>query len=361
MRSPLSDEEQTDGQLATDTVNRIANFSRAGIGKPGGKPFFLATGFHKPHTPYIVPEKYFDLYNVSNVSLPPNPLVPTGFKEENWATNNEIEAYTNGGTATAPFDPSVFGFNAPVDEQTARELRHAYFAATSFIDAQVGRVMDALDRYGYRENTVVALWSDHGYHLGDTNSWCKCTNFEKATRNTLMWRVPGQVAASQGRNGRFVEMVDFFPTAIDLVGLPKIAPCAGVDQPPTVMCLQGQSYADEFLPSLALAPSAAPSVPKQHAFSQWPFPAKRSPGGGQFRMGYTVRADDGYRLTQYVPYDVTAFKGNWTDDAHSEDDLELYDYNADPDERHNQAADPKLAGTVRALKAVLKKQYSPGS
>merc|ERR1712226_1714470 len=96
------------------------------------------------------------------------------------------------------------------------------------------------------DSTVVALWSDHGYHLGDTNSWCKMTNFEKATRNTLFWHVPGQPSESQGRNHRLVEMVDFFPTAIDLMGLPTIPKCTGVDQPPTVECLQGSSYADEF-------------------------------------------------------------------------------------------------------------------
>ena len=214
MRSPLTDEEQTDGQLATNTVQRLANFSRDGIGKGGGaKPFFLATGFHKPHTPWIVPSKYFELYDGKEISLAPNRHVPRGFLEENWHYNGnvEIEKFDN---EQAPFNASVFDFNTPVHNQTARELRHAYFAATSFVDAQIGRVMDALDANGYAESTVVALWSDHGYHLGDTNSWCKMTNFEKGTRNALLWKVPGQVAASKGRNNRLTEMVDFFPTVI---------------------------------------------------------------------------------------------------------------------------------------------------
>jgi iduronate 2-sulfatase/deleted-in-malignant-brain-tumors protein 1 len=166
MRSPLSDEEQTDGQLATDTIERLAKFSTAGIGKGDGKPFFLATGFHKPHTPWIVPEKYFDLYDIDKISLPPNPRVPAGFKEENWHANGnmEIEKYFSAwpnpdGSGSKPFDPSAFSFNKPVDNQTARELRLAYFAATSFVDAQIGRVMDALGEYGYMNNTVVALWS----------------------------------------------------------------------------------------------------------------------------------------------------------------------------------------------------------
>lgn len=356
MMSPLSDEEQTDGQLATDTVQRIANLSRDGIGKNNNKPFFLATGFHKPHTPWIVPKKYFDLYDLATISLPPNPRVPLLFKEENWHANGnmEIDKYTNDKEA---FDPSVFSFNNPVNNQTARELRRAYFAATSFLDAQVGRVMDALEVNGYLESTVVALWSDHGYHLGDTNSWCKMTNFEKATRNTLFWRVPGQTAASQGRNTRFVEMIDFFPTAIDLVGLPKIPKCTGVDQPPSVLCLQGDSYADEFLPRASRMQS---STAKQYIFSQWPYPVNQSPGETVYRMGYTVRTADGYRFTQYVPYLIREFKGIWADER-NDDDLELYDYNTDPNETVNQASNPKYSDIVQKLRGVLRQQYDPAN
>lgn len=164
LMSPLADEQQTDGQIATNTISRLTNFSRAGIGKTSGKPFFLATGFHKPHTPYIVPEKYFRLYDLENVSLAPNRFVPKGFKEENWHANGnvEIKQFKNPGAVNEPFAPAVFGFNTPVDNQTARELRRAYFAATSFLDAQVGRVMAAIDDLGFASNTAVALWSDHG-------------------------------------------------------------------------------------------------------------------------------------------------------------------------------------------------------
>lgn len=185
------------------------------------------------------------------------------------------------------------------------------------------------------------------------------TNFEKATRNVLLWRVPGQPAASQGRNERYVEMVDFFPTVIDVMGLPKIPRCSGVDQPPTVLCLQGESYADEFTAELGVGPS----VPKKSIFSQWPYSAIQSPGykGGD-RMAYTVRTADGYRLTQYVPYLVPfggrAGRGLWAD-VKGTDDLELYDYTTDPHETTNQAANPKYAGIVARLQAVLREQYDP--
>ena len=199
-----------------------------------------------------------------------------------------------------------------------------------------------------------------GHFSGDTNSWCKMTNFEHATRNTLLWRVPGQAEASKGRNHRLVEMVDFFPTAIELMGLPKIAPCAGVDQPPAVLCLQGESYADEFIPAPALQAPSPPKEPKLYAFSQWPYPIIESPGEKRFRMGYTVRGAGGYRLTQYVLYNRTSFRGDWTEEP-THDDLELYDYNTDPHETTNQAANPTYSGVVKELRAVLKEQYNPRS
>lgn len=109
-----------------------------------------------------MPSKYFELYDGKDISLARNQHVPQNFLEENWHYNGniEIEKFEND---VAPFNASVFGFDTPVDNQTARELRHGYFAATSFIDAQVGRVIDALDANGYAESTIVALWSDHGY------------------------------------------------------------------------------------------------------------------------------------------------------------------------------------------------------
>ena len=175
---------------------------------------------------------------------------------------------------------------------------------------------------------------DHGRHLGDTNSWCKCTNFESAARNTLLWRVPGQAKASQGLNTRLTEMVDLFPTLIDLTGLPKIPACEGRDQPPTVQCVQGTSYADEFLPGLA----GEPAPKKQYAFTQWPhynhnFTSNTpfNPGTYPFRMSYTVRSAAGYRYTQYVPYDpIKSHIGNWSacdTEFFGPCEKELYDYN----------------------------------
>eukprot|EP00656_Telonema_subtile_P005812 TRINITY_DN12657_c0_g2_i1.p1 TRINITY_DN12657_c0_g2~~TRINITY_DN12657_c0_g2_i1.p1 ORF type:complete len:545 (+),score=98.27 TRINITY_DN12657_c0_g2_i1:172-1806(+) len=349
MESPLSDEEQTDGILATAAITRLANFSRDGIGCVGcEKPFFLALGLHKPHLPHIVPKKYYDLYDPDTVSLAPNKQVPTGFKEENWHAdgNGELRSYNL--NAGPEMRKDGFGFNQPIADSFARAQRRAYFAAVSFMDAQVGRVLAALQQHDLVENTIVVLWSDHGWHLGDTNSWGKMTNFESAARNTLLWRVPGQRSESQGLNPRMVESVDLFPTVVELTGLPSLESCQGLDQPPTVDCVQGKSYADEF----KFKSNAAPA--ESFAFTQWPF----APWGNQthLRMGYTVRSSRGYRWTEYVQYDAkSVFRGNWTAEAQ---DPELYDYNLDKWETNNFAQNASYATVITELKAVLRRQYT---
>merc|ERR1719183_3302591 len=114
MESPLRDEEETDGMLATNAVERFQNFSRDGIGKKGAdKPFFHSVGFHKPHLPHIVPKKYFDMYKLEDISLPPNPRVPIGFKEENWHANGNVEMKKYNLNAGPEFEKEGFAFNNP--------------------------------------------------------------------------------------------------------------------------------------------------------------------------------------------------------------------------------------------------------
>merc|ERR1711972_854855 len=166
-----------------------------------------------------------------------------------------------------------------------------------------------------------------------------------------MWRVPGQSKASQGLNKRMVEILDIFPTLIDLAGLPKMSKCEGLDQPPSVACLQGESYASEFG-----LPGASPSTPKKYAFTQWPY--KKWGNVTHFRMGYTVRSSDGYRYTEYVPYNQLAYHGTWTAESN---DPELYDYNNDYWETTNWAQNASYAKVVAELKGALRDQYAPDS
>merc|ERR1712048_750929 len=144
-------------------------------------------------------------------------------------------------------------------------------------------------------------------------------------------------------------MIDLFPTLLELTGVPQLPKCEGLDQPPSVICLQGESYASEFgLPGLSV------TAPKKYAFTQWPYP--KWGNETTLRMGYTVRSSDGYRYTEYVPYDRTTFRGHW---AHESEDPELYDYSNDPWETTNFAQNPSHVETVKELKAVLRQQYAP--
>jgi len=344
MISDLTDEQQTDGMLATNGVETLARFASEGIGK-GDKPFFLNVGLHKPHLPHIVPKHYFDMYPLDKVSLAPNQQVPQGFKQENWYNSGEIRSYNY--NAGPRFQHDNASFVTPVDDQFSREQRRGYFAATSFMDAQVGRVLRALTTHGYKENTVVVLWGDHGWHLGDTNSWGKMTNFESATHNTMLWRVPGQSEASKGRQTRMVEAIDIFPTILELTGTQPPPSCQGMDQPPTVECLQGESYASLF--------NGQPDVgdgntSKQFAFSQWP--------QSDHRMGYTVRSSKGFRLTEYVPYKAMRVPpGDWSGIG----DIELYDYNMDPWEFKNHATNQTYIPVIAELRDALRAQFAGGT
>ena len=165
------------------------------------EPFFLGVGFFRPHTPFVAPKKYFDLYPLEEMRLPFAPAddrddIPTAA----FAHNNPIPNYS-------------------LDDLTLRQALQAYYACVSFIDAQVGRLLAALDELGLADNTIVVLWSDHGYHLGEHNGiWQKRTLFEQSSRSPLIIRSPEAVGNGTA-SPRVVEFVDIYPTVIELAGL----------------------------------------------------------------------------------------------------------------------------------------------
>lgn len=281
--SPASDEEHTDGKVATETI--------ALLEKHKDRPFFIAAGFYKPHCPYIAPKKYFDLYPLDRISLP-------RYTPEQFAAVPEAALWTR---------PPNWG----VPEEGLRKSIQAYFATISFMDAQVGRILDALDRLRLADNTIVVFVSDHGYHLGELGQWMKMSLFERSALNPLIVSAPRM---KRGVSTRIVELTDVYPTLSELAGL---APPAG---------LQGRS-----LVPLLKDPRAKWDRP---AFTQV---TRGNVKTGQF-MGYTVRTEK-WRYTE------------WDEGKRG---TQLYDETKDPQELNNLASDPKYAKVVAEMRELLR-------
>jgi len=276
-----------DGKVAELAVTTLQQMSQK------TEPFFLAVGFVKPHLPFVSPKKYWDLYDPAKIQLAPNPYRPKGAPEYAILSGGELRNYHGIPEGSVPPD-------------LARQLKHGYYAAISYMDAQVGKVLAELDRLGLRENTIVILWGDHGWKLGEHDAWCKHSNSENDTNAPLILSVPGMKHA--GAHSRsLVEFVDIYPTLSELAGLPLPKHLEGVSFKPLL---------DD------------PTRPwKQAAFSQYPRNAGKS-GAGQL-MGYSMRTER-YRLTVWVARD-----------NHSKiDAIELYDGTHDPQENTNIAKDP---------------------
>jgi arylsulfatase A-like enzyme len=298
---PVEAPEVEDGELADGATADLAVEALRAL---KDRPFFLAVGFVKPHLPFVAPKKYWDLYREEQFRPAANPEPPKGAPAFHPHTSGELRAYH--GVPKA----------GPIPDALARKLIHGYYATVSFMDAQLGRVLGELDRLGLRERTVVVVWGDHGWQLGEHGMWCKHTNYETSTCSPLLLSVPGQKSA--GRKTRaLVEFVDLYPSLAELGGLP--APEG----------LEGTS----FVPLLEDPGRAW----KKAAFSQYP---RSVPGAGRC-MGYAVRTERWRFVAWEVPEKQFA-------------QYELYDHDRDPDENVNVADHPEHAAVVRELSAVLK-------
>jgi iduronate 2-sulfatase len=294
----VADEYLNDGW----TANRAVEILKARKGKD--EPFFLAVGFVKPHLPFVAPKKYWDLYDPATLPVAASADPPKDAPQFAPQFGGELRAY------------SEMPKTGLVPPETARRLVHGYYAAVSYMDAQVGRVLDALKEQGLADNTVVILWGDHGWHLGDHGMWCKHTNYEKATRSALLMSVPGQKAAGKTTDA-LVEFVDIYPTLAEVCGLPKPN---GVE---------GHSFA----PLLD-----GPKRPwKAAAFSQYPRGDKDT---GPL-MGYAVKTDH-YRYVEWRKRDGTEVVAR-----------ELYDHRTDPNEDRNVAGDAASKAVVEQLAKQL--------
>jgi len=293
----VPDDTFIDGQVADLAVSTLRDISQKKV------PFFLAVGFARPHLPFVAPKKYWDLYDPAKIALAPNKFRPKDAPDYAIIPGGEMRAYHGIPAGSIPDD-------------LARQLRHGYYAAISYMDAQLGKVLDELDRLGLAKNTIVVLWGDHGWKLGEHDAWCKHTNCENDTNTALLLSVPGMKNAGAKTNS-LVEFVDVYPTLADLAGLP---------QPPH---LEGLS----FKPLLE-----NPSRPwKQAAFSQFPRPATGTMIGEPL-MGYAMRTER-YRFVVWVG----------RNDHAKVDAIELYDHQTDPQENQNLAQRPDHAALVEKL------------
>lgn len=283
-----SDEEHTDGKVATEAIKLLeANKDR---------PFFLAVGFYKPHCPWVAPKKWFDLYKLEQEVLPP---IAADWKKT-------VPEYAYAGAPAWPY--------RGVTPEQARECRLGYHATISFLDAQIGRIIEALDRLGLAENTIIVFWSDHGYHLGEHGLWMKQTCYEEATRVPLIVVAP-KVTRAGGVSPRTVELVDMYPTLTDLAGIAAPSNLEGVSLKPLL---------------------ENPQAPwGRAAYSQ----VNRAGSGGV--QGYSVRTER-WRFTEW---------------DYGEKGMELYDHDKDPQELTNVASDPANVSTVAELKALNRKMH----
>ena len=288
---------------------KVANRSReilTGLAKDK-KPFFFATGFNLPHLPFCCPKKYWDLYKREEVPLAKFQEHAKNSPELAYTNSGELRTYTDIPPLASFTDLKVNRIGLPVEKQ--RELIHGYYACTSYIDAQVGKLLKTLDSLGLSDNTIIVLWGDHGWHLGDHDLWNKHTNFENAARAPLLISAPGIPA---GKATSISEFVDIFPTLCDLSGL----------------------QIPEKLDGKSLVPMMKDhnATVKDYAVSQYPH---------QGKMGYSIRTKS-YRLTWWMKNGFVSTKPFSKDLIVAK---ELYDYDKDPLETIN-VVDEKAYTTI---------------
>lgn len=302
----VPDDAYYDGAQTTAALTKIAELAG------GDVPFFFGVGYYRPHLPFNAPKRYWDLYDEVDIKLATNPYVPDQAPIMAINTMRELRGYTDFSEIGHPSD-------GPLPEADARRLKHGYYASVSYVDAQVGRLLDGLDSLGIADNTIVVLWGDHGWKLGEHASWAKMSNFEIDTRAPLILRAPGRGTPGT-KLDQLTEFVDVFPTLADLAGLPVPA------------WLQGSSAA----PLLD-----APDRPwKKAAFSQFLREGIWIAPDGQPYMGYSVR-NERFRYTAWMHWETREFVA-W----------ELYDHETDPDENVNIADRPEFTETRAELEAM---------
>ena len=286
----VSDEGYPDGLILASALNELKEL------KKQRKPFFLGVGFFKPHLPFNAPKKYWDLYDRTKIPIAPDPFIPQGVNPLSVGGMGEFNSYKL--TDEKP------NLKQAISEDYARKLIHGYYASISYVDALIGKLIHGLESMGLSKNTMIVLWGDHGWHLGNDLKWGKHSLFERSLRSALIIKLPNN-GNIQNEITEVVETVDIYPTLLEFSGV----------SPPYE--LEGESL-------LGLI-KAKDSVWKNRAF-------------GYFNNGISLRTDR-YRLTKFFRTEKP--------------DVELFDHLMDPEENKNIAASNEEI--VNLLLPVLKK------
>jgi iduronate 2-sulfatase len=285
----VADNKYPDGMVAEQAMDELENF------KKNGEPFFLAVGFVKPHLPFNAPKKYWDMYDKYDLKLADNPYIPKDAPQKAMHQWNELR----GMYAGVPKE-------GPVSEELEKQLVHGYYASVSYTDAQVGKLMKKLEELELDENTIIVLWGDHGWHLGEHGLWCKHCNFERVLNAPLIVNAPGADFSRNVKTSSFVEFIDIYPTLCDLTGLAVPSH------------LDGDSFAN-----ILKSPDA---TNKEFIYSR-------------YHDGETV-INDRYSYTEWISDNKAVGKM-------------LYDHKYDYDENINVVDDPEYKGVVKKMQKVL--------
>ncbi len=292
------DESYDDGKIASKACSLLKSHRDS-------EPFFLAVGFKKPHLPFVAPKKYRDLYDELNTRLPQNTSAPQGAPTEALIDFNELRGYDD------------IPNEGKLNDSVGIELKKAYYSCVSFIDAQIGRIMKTLEQEGYADNTIVVIWGDHGFKLGEYGSWAKNSNYSVDIHVPLIVHHPG----TRGRKTvkEVVGLIDLFPTLCEL---------AGVNNLPD---LHGNSFAQ------LCTGSSTEKTTNAYAFSQ-----VRRKG----MMGYSIINEDFH----YIKWVSTSNK--------KKEKIELYDLKVDSKETKNRAANPQNRSILDQMDVLLEEQLA---
>lgn len=283
----VPDDNYPDGLTANLAIEKLKELSKR------KQPFFLGVGFFKPHLPFTAPKKYWDLYDETKIPLTDSPNIPQNVSKASLHPSKEFNQYNLGEQKAS--------LEKPVSDDYARKLKHAYYASVSYTDAQIGKVIDQLKESGLYENTVIVVWSDHGWNLGDYRVWGKHTIFDQSLRSVLILKTPKSKSGTVRKE--VISSVDIYPTLMELCGVR------------TLPDLDGKSFK-------ALLGKSKISGWENAAYSY-------------YNNGITVR-NDRYRLTKYF--------------REQEPLVELYDHKTDPNENHNVASEfPQIVERLMRL------------